>query len=142
MAIEDFSAKTNIVQPLELPDDFARNVIVKARAVQRHRRIQRRVLAVTAVMFLAALGPLINHRPSQVRGLAENAKYETLASYRQEAADQTDALRIAEAMNPGAVDDYLMPNTSVLTQFASTYSAASWDDDHDWTANADTSVGS
>ncbi|MGO9268083.1 MAG: hypothetical protein ACLQBA_24860 [Candidatus Binataceae bacterium] len=171
MKSEDFSSITNPFQAPELPDDFARNVIVKARAVQRHRQIAGRIVAGMTVMLLAFAIPLANRissrngnlhystanlaarDPAVVRDLVawghpvphvvvrNSVARDTLASYRQGDNDETDAAGLAEAVNPDAVSDYLMPNTSALTQFAATYSDASWDYDSDWTENSDDSAG-
>jgi hypothetical protein len=159
MKIEDFSSITNPFQAPELPDDFARRVIVKARAVQRHRQIAGRIVVGMTVMLLAFAIPLANRissrngnfsYPTGVRDLVlwehplphvvahNSVARDTLASYRQ-GDDETDAASLAEATNPDAVSDYLMPNTSTLTQFAATYSDASWYDDSDWTASSDDS---
>ncbi len=158
MKIEDFSSITNPFQAPELPDDFARGVIVKARAVQRHRQIAGRIVAGITVMLLAFAIPLANRissrngnfsYPTGVRDLVlwehplphvvahNSVARDTLASYRQGDGDETDAAGLADAVNPDAVGDYLMPNTSALTQFAATYSDASWDYDSDWTASSE-----
>ena len=141
MKVEDFSPLTNPFQPPELPDDFARRVIVKARAVQRHRQIAGRIVAGMTVMLLAFAIPLANRISSRSGNFSapQLLASDTLASYRQ-ADDETDAARIAEAANPDAVSDYLMPDTSALTQFDATYSNASWDSDSDWAASSDTSA--
>jgi hypothetical protein len=144
MKIEEYSSMTNLVQTPELPDDFARGVIVKARAVRRHRQIRQRLAAGVTVILLAAIIPLANRISSRTENLSAFSSPTmngTLVSYRQD-TDQTDALRLAEAVNPDAVGDYLMPNTSTLAQFADTYSDASWDADSDWTAGSDASTGS
>ena len=141
MKTENFSSRTNPFQAPELPDDFARGVIAKARAVQRYRQIRGRIVASAAVMLLAFAIPLANRISSRngnfspPHSLANNA----LVSYRQ-ADDETDVLTLAEAVNPDAVDDYLMPNASTLTQFAATYSDTSWDYDSDWTAGSNASA--
>jgi len=156
MKIEDFSSITNPFHAPELPDDFARCVIVKARAVQRHRQIAGRIVASMTVMLLAFAIPLANRissrngnfsYPTGVRDLVlwehplphvvahNSVARDTLASYRQGDDDETDAAGLADAVNPDAVSDYLMPDTSALTQFAATYSDASWDYDSDWTAS-------
>jgi len=160
MKTENFSSRTNPFQAPELPDDFARGVIAKARAVQRHRQIRGRIVAGAAVMLLAFAIPLANRissrnenisYPTGVRDLvlwehplpnvvARNSPAnDALVSYRQ-ADDETNALRLAEAVNPDAVDDYLMPNASTLTQFAASYSDTSWDYDSDWTASSNASA--
>lgn len=138
MKTEDFSSITNTFQAPELPDDFARCVIVKARAVQRHRQIAGRIVAGMTVMLLAFAIPLANRISSRDGNLSahHSPASDTLASYRQ-AGDEADALRLAEAVSPDAVGDYLMPDTSALTRFDATYSDASWDYDSDWTASSD-----
>jgi hypothetical protein len=141
MKTEDFSSVTHPFQAPELPDDFARRVIAKARAVQRHRQIAGRIVAGMTVMLLTFAIPLANRISSRNGTLSvhHSPVSDTLASYRQD-DDETDALRLAEAVSPDAVGDYLMPNTSALTQFDTTYSDASWDYDSDWAASSDASA--
>jgi hypothetical protein len=142
MKIEDFSSRTNPFLAPELPDDFARGVIIKARAVQRHRQIAGRIVAGMTVMLLAFAIPLANRISSRNGNFfADHSRASaTLASYRQSDDDETDALTLADAVSPDAVGDYLMPNTSALTQFTATYSDASWDYGSDWTASSDASA--
>ena len=143
MKAEDFSSSGNPIHAPELPDDFARGVIVKARALQRRRKVRGRIAAGVAVLLVAAAIPLANRIPSQSANLAARhsvALNDGIALYQMD-ADQADTLRLAEATSPDAVGDYLLPNTTALTQFASAYSDTSWDYDPDWAVNSDASTG-
>jgi hypothetical protein len=141
MKVDDFGLQGNAQIDLpDLPEGFARGVIVKARAVERRRKIGSRIAAV-ALLFAAAipLGSRIVSRPQDLAARQALAP-EQLALYQDN--DQADALRLAETTNPDAVSDYLLPNTATLTQFASSDSDASWDYDSDWSSNSDGSTGS
>jgi len=163
MKAEDFSSSGNPIHAPELPDDFARGVIVKARALQRRRKVRGRIAAGMAVLLVAAAIPLANRIPSQSANLAarhsialndgiawlvpipnraarHSPANDGIAFYQMH-ADQADTLRLAEATSPDAVGDYLLPNTTALTQFASAYSDTSWDYDPDWAVNSDASTG-
>jgi hypothetical protein len=138
--IEDFGLQANAhIEVPDLPDGFARGVIVKARAVERRRKIGSRIAAV-ALLFAAAipLGSRIVSRPQELAARQLSSPV-GIASYQE--SDQADALRLAEATTPDAVSDYLLPNTATVTQFASS-SDASWDYDSDWSSNSDGSTGS
>ena len=142
MKAEDFSSSGNPIHAPELPDDFARGVIVKARALQRRRKVRGRIAAGVAVLLVAAAIPLANRIPSRSanRAARRASTFDGIALYQMD-ADQADTLRLAEATNPDAVGDYLLPNTMALTQFASAYSDTSWNYDPDWAVNSDASTG-
>ena len=141
MKIEEFGVQANAhIDVPDLPDDFARGVIVKARAVERRRKIGSRIAAV-ALLFAAAI-PLGSRFVSHPQDLAARQPSSPVGIATYQESDQADALRLAEATNPDAVSDYLLPNTSTVTQFASSYSDASWDYDSDWSSNSDGSTGS
>jgi len=142
MKVEDFLSRANLANAPELPDNFARGVIVKARAVQRRRQIGSRIAAGVALILLAAFLPWAIRPRAPLANLAQShaPAHEALASSWQ-AADRTNALRLAAADNPDAVGDYLMPGTSALRQFASGYSDASWNYDPNWAVDSETSSG-
>lgn len=147
MKVDDFLSRANLAKTPELSANFARRVIVEARAVQRRRRLRGRMAGGVAVILLAAIIPRATHLPwaphlpwanrlgSPLVHLAASGSPAYDASYRP-AGDQTDAFALAETADPDAVGDYLIPNASALAQFAAGYSDASWEYDPDWAGDS------
>jgi hypothetical protein len=112
-----------------LPDDFARRVIVAARA-ERRRRARRRLAGALCIMLLAAAVPLANSM--RTRNQWDESTARARRGWPQESRDAAIAYRLARQNYPHAVGDYLLPGSGTLTEFASTYSDASWQYDPYW----------
>jgi hypothetical protein len=117
----------------ELPADFARNVVRTARAVQRRRR--RSVCGGSIAILLAALVPLANQLRSPRQDLAASQTSSSDVLLARQADDQANDLRLAQALTPYEVDDYLAPNVDAVQSFAATYSDASWDSESEEAAD-------
>ena len=119
-----------------LPDDFARRVIVAARA-ERRRRARIRLGGAVGIAVLAAI-PLISSLRTQLANRASEARSDESSivarhGWPQQSADAAMAYQLARQDAPHAVGDYLLPGAGTLTEFASSYSDASWRYDPYWT---------
>jgi hypothetical protein len=136
MKVERISSRKNgrPVREPNLPDDFARRVIMKARA-ERRKRETRRSIATTGVcaVLVAAAIPLTSFMQSWRINLASR---ETPSLVHSEGQDQSMAeagvYQIEQETRPDEIGDYLMPNTAELAEFASAYTDASWHYDPSW----------
>ncbi|MFZ0889491.1 MAG: hypothetical protein WA005_13640 [Candidatus Binataceae bacterium] len=135
MRVERISSRRNnrLAREPNLPGDFARRVIAKARLEQRQRRIRRRVAAavcavlVTATISLAAFmhsgrNPLASH---ESRPMAQ-------AGWQEQSLEEARAYQLAQETEPNQIGDYLLPGAGALTEFAYAYTDASWQYDPNW----------
>jgi hypothetical protein len=123
----------NLLDVPELPADFARNVVRTARAVQRRRR--RSVCGGTVAILLAALVPLVSQFRLPRQELVASRSSSSDAVLASQADDQANEIRLAQALTPYEVDDYLAPNVTAVQSFAATYSDASWDSESEEAAD-------
>jgi hypothetical protein len=117
-----------------LPGDFAWRVIVKARAERRKRQTRHHIAAagVCAVLMVAAI-PIAGFMRSTHSNLASReASALAQRGQQDQSLEEANVDQVAQATKPDEIDDYLIPNTAALTEFASAYTDASWHYDPSW----------
>jgi hypothetical protein len=130
----------------ELPDDFARCVIARARVEQRRQRVRHRTIS--AAMLLVATLPLAmllrstrdqfasrelaTRPPIRTHAYALDAQGAAESATRGQGQDAAGEEQLAHAAAPDQLSDYLMPNTAPLRAYAAAYSDAAWSYDPSW----------
>ena len=136
MKVERISSRRNGRPAREpnLPDDFARRVIIKARAEQRKRQTRRHITAAgVCALLMASAIPISSFMQSRRINLASREAPALVHSEQQELSmDEAGAYQIAQETEPEEIGDYLMPNAAALTDFVSAYTDASWHYDPGW----------
>jgi hypothetical protein len=116
----------------ELPDDFARRVIARARLEQLRQRVRRRIAIAAAMLLVAALPLARLLHPTRVQLASRDVSTTMQTIPRVYALDTSDNEQLARAVAPDQLSDYLMPNTAPLRAYAATYSDAAWNYDPNW----------
>jgi hypothetical protein len=116
----------------ELPDDFARRVIARARVEQRRQRVRHRAIA-AAMLLVAALPLAMLLRPPRVELASREVPPSPPISTQAYALDAVGDEQLARAAAPDQLSDYLMPNSAPLRAYAAAYSDAAWNYDPSWT---------